>query len=242
MAALVLPKGESKRIAKLNLPSSKIPNNIYTHIKDLPFDRFLRLYIDKDYKALAISGKPNILHLVKASELVLNQYTDEVTDTEHFGAMYILGDIGYIQFKLASLEGIIETLSLSPDNELISTVKKLGFNYQFTQETIEKDLIHLQKQKNVLDVQLTEKQFEYVRLYTDAKTSKIRHALSEHGGNLEAVIDACGRRDNGEQPTYKMFDRILASIDPKLKPEDLTTLRFTVLFNNLKMANSDGSR
>lgn len=37
-----------------------------------------------------------------------------------------------------------------------------------------------------------------------------------------------------EPPTRIMFDKILAQIDPKLRPEDITTFRYCTLYNTLK--------
>lgn len=243
LSKLVLPKGENKKIKRLGLPDRKIPSNIYTDIKDLPFDRFLQLYIDKNYHALVKHGKANILHLVKASHQVIDQYTDEVTELSQLGAMYILGDIAYIQFKMAALDGILESLKVNKDKSLISSARKLGFNYQFTDESIENDIVQMLKQKKVLMANLTEKQFEYIRLYSDASPSKIRKAMSEHGANLDAVVENLGRKGKTEAPTHKLFNRILSEIDPKLEPKDISTLRFTVLYNKLvKMNKEHGSR
>lgn len=199
------------------------PCNIYRSITELPFDRYLAvLYADNaEYcrindiadkygcTGIAILSKDknyNWLELLKAWEDIQIQFADAFSYGNSKHTVELLADIARLESRIVTIENICDSLLISRNEQLIKQLAKYGIIRPFTEESYLDDVAFARSFLGNYTIQLSQKRKEY-----EAMTA-----------------------GSTETPRPEVFDQILAEIDPKLKPEDISTMRFCTLYNKLK--------
>jgi len=189
----------------------------------LPFDRYLAvLYADDpEYcnindtvgrygcTGVAILSKDkhyNWVQLLKAWDELQMQFSDAFSAGSNAHTVGLLADIARLESRIFTIESICESLLIQPNDELIKRLKKYGINKPFTEETLIQDIDFARSFCGNYKIQLEQKKKEYKEV----------------------------TKTDGKKPRPEVFDQILAEVDPKIRPEDITTMRFCTLYAKLK--------
>lgn len=190
--------------------------NVCYSIRELYFDKFLILLIDGDLKSLIKDhkdityphkpyGKEEVLELCKAKEEVMQQWADGLGKESGEAHLRIIIDIYKLESKLERIQSIVDSLQYKYNTDLVNDLKALGIRRPIREAHLKDDL---------------------------------RLVVSESKRFVLELDKKCKALENmqvkSEPPTYETYDNILTQVDPKLRPDEITTERFLTLYNGLR--------
>lgn len=182
--------------------------NIYYSITGLPFNCFLDFYINGDYSALLRYGNADVLNLVDAGEKIKADFFEHTASADAISNFKDYVKLKRIESKIERIKSIADSLSQRYNKELAELLQGLGVITIPQEATAEKDI------KQVLK--------ECKRFEIEAETIRIH-------------LNGKGHKET--KPKREDFEAILAEVDPSLMPEQIDTLRFTILYKKLLNRN-----
>ena len=189
----------------------------YTDCAELPLINFIKIVCDANRlrEWLTITGTPKESDLLQAWEKISESYNDLMGDTTQVYLLDLLSQISYLDEKLRIVYNIVAYLSVNRSEGLIKVLQEdLNFNYEYSDESIERDL----------KATVSEIKIDKVNLELN------QNELKEH-------------KDKGKPPTESDYDSILSTLSKHqgyhIRKQDITVSEFIAILNNFKDAHSN---
>lgn len=109
------------------MPELKLYNSCY----DLPLSRFIKCICDEDYLALIIEGEATPEALSEVWAKIYQEYIDLMGNTSNDYMLTLMMEVNRLYFRHESIVRAVELLRSYRFDELVSMLKKEGFNLQF---------------------------------------------------------------------------------------------------------------
>lgn len=196
-----------KQSHKNTLPEKTPSNNIYRSIQELPFDKFLDFHVNGNYRALQIDPSIGISYDNYEADDIL----ELVKAGEQIALQYADASGGTDNKQYIQLVGEIQSL-----DSQIQRIYALAESYHIHPDpAVLEQLRELGINSNTYDIMLNE-----------VKAYELKKELKEA---------ALAKLSTGEKPTMELYEGILAEIDKTLTANQITTIRFCVLYTKLKL-------
>lgn len=190
----------------------KHPNQVYTSITGLPFNRFLDFYINRDYDALIkketpknIADEIQILTLVKAGESIRTQYLDACGSNDNSYYLSIVGGIAKLESKIERVLILVDLLGMGYAESHVNSLKELGIKTQVRERSLNEDLNRVLTEAKKFNLELNKK----------------RQALDEIS-------------KESKEPDMEMFYNILSQKDARLSIYDIDTAMYCAIYREAK--------
>jgi hypothetical protein len=176
----------------------------------LPFDRFLILYIDNDRNAI-LKDIHHIEYEGNKRVVICVPCKDPLQQIQ--AANNILAQYFDSAGGSDNMPYILQCIQIAKLESRIERIKAISKSLH---QNLDEGLANSLRQLGV----------------PDYKTAEV--SVKRFETQLEKLRTDLYKPKKGSQPTYEMFDKILAEIDPKLTAEEITTERFCTLYSKLK--------
>lgn len=176
----------------------------------MPFDRFLILYIDNDRNAI-IKNIHSIEYVDNKRIVLCNTIPNQlhlIQASENILAQYFDAAGG-----VDNLPYILQLVAIAKLQSRIERIKAISASLRNAKS---EELIKALKKLGIYSLETAD------------------DGIKRFEAQLATLQKELNRPKKGTAPTYEMFDKILAEIDPKLTAEEITTERFCTLYNKLK--------
>jgi hypothetical protein len=113
---------------------------VYDNIEDLPMLRYVKMDVESDTKYLIISGSPEKEQLEHARLNIISQFREANPNSqskEHFDT---IRKIDQHVAKIVRVTSLLEGISMGYHPGIVEQLHIDGFKFDFTAETIEKDI------------------------------------------------------------------------------------------------------
>lgn len=184
-AALMTPQQRLKAIPKVMLAGLEhqqkdIPIELETQpfaifnddIKTLTVEDFIDIIIRKVYTKLILAGEPTEAQITEAIEDIMFHYQDAVMDDKTDVYIKSVAKIHEIQIKLNRVNMNIEALKVIRDEGIISELKEDGFNYEFSEDSYEKDIQRINTALKRDTIQYNKIKRQIVEMQSSGKSGK----------------------------------------------------------------------
>ncbi|MBS1988756.1 hypothetical protein JST56_07260 [Candidatus Dependentiae bacterium] len=115
---------------------------VYTSIEQLTLDRFIDCVCDNNMQRLVIDGDPSPADLAEAWIVIKSQHLENMNDAK--SNFHIVNGVEFHRFQLKRLavEALLYLLEKNGyDEELIDLLRDEEYDYPFTEETYQEDII-----------------------------------------------------------------------------------------------------
>lgn len=190
----------------------------YTSCEELPLYNFIRMVVESDYRF--ILKKPfkeqKDINLSEKWEIVFEEYTVLTGNVSNKALFSLLKDIYGLEIKLRLTYSCIDYLTQWFNQDLCDVLKSMGYDGEFTIETMEKDLRNTFAEAKRLTLQLRDNETDY---------------------------NATGKND--KEPTAKDFQSLLVHLSKfvgfKLDSKNLTVAEFVSFLDEYNNFNKPQS-
>lgn len=187
------------------------PLILCSSLEDLLFTDFIKCACDKEYSVLVVQGEPTDEQLQVAWVVLWSEHLSLMASKEASAHIEISAKIERMSTKIIIVSKLIEVLKVEPHESLIAELKEWGYSYQFTPESIEKDIQRV--------------------------TNKIANDKTKLAIAIKEYEDKQLESSSNGEATKDMYLNILYAIEEKKKMEfdleNLTAYKFTIMYKNL---------
>lgn len=172
-----------------NLKKFAEVNSWYKNCSELPLYNFIKATITNDVTWLKISGNPSDEDLHEAWSTIQGDFEDMQKDSQSDYLLNLISQITYTDERLRIIYNVVSILEIKRSEALISILQnELGFNYEYSEESLQRDLkLTLSEIKmDQVNLELSRKEYEDYKAkgkpVTELDYDKLISRLSKYQG------------------------------------------------------------
>lgn len=144
----------------------------YTSCSDLPLYNFIKIVVHDDLNWLYSEDKSILTHSIDLQpvwETIFAEYTTISNNTQSKHVFALTKEIALINNKLFIIQNTVNYLAKVYDVRLCDMLRRMGFRYKFTPETLEKDLKLTVSSAKSMVIRMQEAEADYNKLNNSDK-------------------------------------------------------------------------
>lgn len=195
------------------LLKQNIKAEYYKNCAELPLNLFIQCVVTQKLHGLIISGKPTDEQLNEAWGNINQDYQDLTEDHDGDYLLGLFSNISYLDERLRIIYNIVAYLEIKRSEGLILLLQEMGFDFEYSEESL------------LTDLKLTVSQAKFDKVNLEMQQNELKELQSK-----------------GKQPTEYDYDSILSTLSKyqgyQLRSKDLTVTEFIAILNRFKNENN----
>lgn len=161
-------------------PKASPLSNLYQACNECPLDVFIDCLVDGKLERLVKSGKASQKELVEAWEKIFIEYCDLSGESNIKRLIYLSKNIGYLRSRIIAIQLCVYVLSTKKSDSCIDQLKNMGFNMNFSDESMLEDLKKVIAASKSHELELTIKSTEYEKMVNQGEKAKIKSSYFDN--------------------------------------------------------------
>ena len=154
--------------------SLPVPAKLSTRCGDLMMDKFIDVVCDNDLSALVLEGEATPEQLAAAWTNIWYEYCDLCGNEETALIPKLAYDLKLMQLKYEFASGWVKILSVIYDESIAASLREIGYDYEFSPDTLASDLARVKAELIFLGVRLKVKKAEF-EIISERKPAELEH-------------------------------------------------------------------